>query len=154
MTAVNPRLAAAIAATGVPLSADLVAPQGRKVLTQTKSRLREQRLARRGRSGELGPVIKALHAALDLLESERWERRRLGVHTTDYVLLMRACYGPLLQRNPRTERWELVSRRRRPDGALEAARAVTADVVQALGGESGATVQDIRAAINRLGGAA
>ncbi|MFD6490349.1 hypothetical protein [Streptomyces sp. NPDC060188] len=155
MTAFNRDLAARIAETGVPLTADLVTPNAdRAALAPTKSRLLDQRRTRQGRRGDLGPVIAALHAVLDLLESERWERRLLGVHTTDYVLLMRACYGPLLQRNPRSGRWELASRRFRPDGALEAARAVTAAVVDALGGEAGATVQDIRAAIVRMGGAA
>jgi hypothetical protein len=154
VTAYDEKLAAAIAAKGVPLSADLVAPSaGRMALAQTKSRLLEERRTRQGRSGELGPVVAALYAALDLLEAERWKRRQLGVHAADYTLLMRACYGPLFTQNPRTGHWGLAPRSQRPGGALEAARALTVDVVKALGGESGATVQDIRDAINQLGGA-
>ncbi|MEV8033970.1 hypothetical protein [Streptomyces sp. NPDC086182] len=152
MTAYDEKLAAAIAKVGVPLTADLVA-QTSSVLAGTKARLVDRRRTRQGRRGELGPVVAALYGALDLLEAERWRRRRLGVHTTDYTLLMRACYGPLFVQNPRTGHWGLAPRSQRPDGALEAARALTADVVRVLDGESGATVQDIRDAISRLDGA-
>jgi len=151
MTAFDPALAARIAATDVPLTADL-APLSAGRIAETQARLIEARRIRQGRNGELGPVVKALHDTADLLESEQWKRRRLGVATTDYTLLMRACYGPLFTQTEHSGRWGLVPRSQRPAGALEAARAVTAEVVKLLGGESGATVQDIRDAINRQAG--
>lgn len=95
-------------------------------------------------------VAQALRAVADRLDAEYEQRSRLGIHITDYTLLMDVCYGPLLVQDPSTGQWGLVPRRERPDGALEAARALTARVVEALGGEYGATADQARAAAKRI----
>ncbi|WP_406122970.1 hypothetical protein OHQ89_12440 [Streptomyces canus] len=117
---------------------------------QLRARLRAQRRTRLGRNGSLGPVVKALHDLADTLDVERWKQRHLGLHTTDYTLIMRVCYGPLFIQDPRTGQWGLAPRQQRPDGALDAARTLAKQVVAELGGERGATAGDARAAADRL----
>jgi len=123
-------------------------------------RLHVQRRDRLARNGDLGPVIKALHDIADLLESDRWKTRRAGLDMTDYMLLMRACYGPLIAWNRRTGRYDftpcplcgstLLDRRHRPQEALARAETLLESVVDALGAESGTPLPQVRATADRL----
>lgn len=74
---------------------------------------------------------------------------------TDYNLLMVACYGPLFRWDPVKGRYEFQARSQFPAGlrdtALITARTLTSEVVRVLGGESGATLRDVRNAIDNLG---
>jgi hypothetical protein len=92
-------------------------------------------------------VTEALRKVIKILETDTFP---FGPPTTDYDILMRACYGPLLTWNPETRRHEMAWKRQRPEGALEKARALTATVVELLGGESGATVSDVQVALKSL----
>lgn len=95
-------------------------------------------------------ALEALRNVADALEQRAVEMPHLVPAATDYTLLMVACYGPLFTWNEAERRYEFQSRRLRPAGALEAARALTAQVVETLGGEYGATIADVHAAIRRL----
>ena len=96
-------------------------------------------------------VANALTVVITILETDKFP---FGPAATDYDILMRACYGPLLAINPVTERRELICRRLRPEGALEHARALTASLVELLGGEHGATIADVQAALDTVTAAA
>lgn len=93
-------------------------------------------------------TAEALQAVIKILETDHFP---FGPPATDYDILMRACYGNLLTRNPSTGRYELLTRRLRPEGALKHARALTTAVVELLGGERSATITDVQAALDKLG---
>lgn len=97
-------------------------------------------------------VANALTAVITILETDKFQSHTPAA--TDYDILMRACYGPLLAINPVNGHRELISRRLRPEGALEHARALTTAVVELLGGERGASIADVQAALNTVTAAA
>lgn len=92
-------------------------------------------------------LTQALTTTISILQTDEFP---FGPPTTDYDILMRACYGPLLVVNATTGRRELIAKRLRPAGSLEQARSLTSQVVRILGGEQGATVQDVQAALDNL----
>jgi len=92
-------------------------------------------------------VAEALRVIIKILETDTFP---FGPPATDYDILMRSCYGPLLTWNPHTRRSELLPKRLRPDGALDHARALTAAIVELLGGERGATLPDVQTALDTL----
>lgn len=122
--------------------------------------LHAKRRTRLARKGNLGPVIKALYDVVDLLEADRWKTRRTGLDVTDYVLLMRACYGLMMTSNRISGRYEftpcstcgstLLDRRHRPEGSVDSAEALLAAVVGALGAESGTPLSQVRVTADRL----
>jgi hypothetical protein len=93
-------------------------------------------------------VLGALHHITSQLREE--QKHLTWAATTNYTMLMVACYGPLFRWNPSSRRYEFQGARSQPAGTLETARALTARVVAELGGEHGATLQDVQAVIDRL----
>jgi hypothetical protein len=92
-------------------------------------------------------TVEALRTVIKILDTDHFP---FGPPATDYDILMRACYGNLLAHNPSTGRYELLTRRLRPEGALDHARALTATVVDLLGGERGATIAEVQTTLGKL----
>ncbi|TXS34753.1 hypothetical protein [Streptomyces sp. OR43] len=74
---------------------------------------------------------------------------RRGQQRTDYHLIMRACYGPLMRRNHVTGRYEIKPLRthRSERGA---ANLLMDEVVKALGSERGHSISEVRAIADRM----
>lgn len=104
------------------------------------------------------PVVKALHNVADLMDRDR-AANPAREDVTDFMILMRACYGPLM-------RWDRMAgeygfapcpvcgttladlRHRRAE--VEAARTLLALVTEALGAEHGTSMAEVRAVADRL----
>jgi hypothetical protein len=72
-----------------------------------------------------------------------------GQCTTNFQLIMRACYGPLLTKRKDGSGYDVAPLRTHWKERMEA-RELTAAVVAALGGESGTTAGEVRAVADRL----
>ncbi|MEU9947043.1 hypothetical protein [Streptomyces sp. NPDC047939] len=114
-----------------------------------RGRLIRQRRERLARNGSLGPTIKALHDVATLMELSTLTIYRRGQMRTDYQLIMRACYGPLMRRNHKTGRYEIKPLRTHR-AERSAANLLMDEVVKALGSEYGHSIAEVRTIADRM----
>ncbi|WP_331723408.1 hypothetical protein [Streptomyces atratus] len=117
--------------------------------TDLRNRLLCQRRDRLGRNGSLGPTIKALHDLAALMELTTLTIYRRGQRRTDYLLITRACYGPLMWWDRMVGRYQIKPLRTHR-AERKAAEALIGAVVKALGSEYGHTIAEVRAVADRL----
>ncbi|MEU3656471.1 hypothetical protein AB0E67_27420 [Streptomyces sp. NPDC032161] len=118
-----------------------------------RDRLLRQRRDRLGRNGSLGPTIKALHDLATLMEVPTRVKWRRGQRETDYWLITRSCYGPLIWWDRKAGRHQIKPLRTHR-AERRAADAVITEVVKVLGSEYGTTITKVRAIADQLAVAA
>jgi hypothetical protein len=116
---------------------------------ELRERLLHQRRTRLGRRGAFGLVVKALHDLATLMDTDPRKIARRGQLTTNYELIMRACYGPLMTKRKDGNGYNFAPLRTHRKERQEA-ETLTAAVVAALGSEFGTMAGEVRAVADRL----
>ncbi|MEV8101012.1 hypothetical protein [Streptomyces sp. NPDC088135] len=124
-------------------------PQTKAKQTELRNRLMQQRRDRLGRNGSLGPTIEAIHNLATLMELTTLTIYRRGQRRTDYLLITRACYGPLMWWDRMAGRYQIKPLRTHR-AERRAAEALISAVVKALGSEYGHTITEVRSVADRL----